>query len=71
MTFSESLLYHASMARKNHGKSLSAPERSLWSKVLVADLRREGRTCSVEKRACDLADLMVRRYRERITWGQS
>ena len=53
---------------------LTQTERALWRDVALADLRREGRTRSVEKRAdraCDLADLMVRRYRERITWGQS
>lgn len=46
-------------------------ERSLWQKVLVADLSREGRLRSIHKRidrASDLADLAVQRYRERITW---
>lgn len=61
------------MASKDHGKSLSQSERSLWTKTVLADLAREGRTRSLDKRAdraCDLADLIVRRYRERITWRQ-
>ena len=51
---------------------LSQTERSLWQKVLLVDLGREGRTRSIDKRvqrAIDLADLAVRRYRERINSG--
>jgi hypothetical protein len=62
------------MARKDHGKSMSQPERSLWRDVLIADLSREGRTRSIDKRierASDLADLAVLAYRERVTWRQS
>lgn len=61
------------MPSKNRN-ALSQTERSLWRDVLIADLGREGRTRSLDKRlerASDLADLAVRRYRERITWGQS
>lgn len=53
---------------------MSQPERSLWREVLIADLSREGRTRTIDKRierASDLADLAVLAYRERITWRQS
>lgn len=48
---------------------LSQTERKLWRDVYVADLGREGRARSLDKRvdrAFDLAELAVRRYRDRI-----
>lgn len=51
---------------------LNQTERALWREVYVADLSREGRTRAIDKRvarAYDLAELAVRRYRERINSG--
>jgi hypothetical protein len=61
------------MATKNHKQSLTQPERAFWRDVVIADLSREGRTGSIQKRierASDLADLAIAELRTRITWRQ-
>lgn len=61
------------MATKNHKQSITQPERAFWRDVVIADLAREGRTRSIQKRierASDLADLAVAQLRARITWRQ-
>lgn len=48
-------------------------ERSFWRDVVIADLAREGRVRSIQKRierASDLADLAVAEFRKRVTWRQ-
>jgi hypothetical protein len=67
------MLIFWSMATKNHKQSMTQPERSFWRDVVIADLSREGRTHSIQKRierASDLADLAVAELRARITWRQ-
>jgi hypothetical protein len=62
------------MASRTYDRSLNQQERAFWRDIVRVDLSREGRTRALAKRAqraMDLADIVIRGYRERITWRNS